>query len=143
MKEEEVEQEREAYSEIYAYFALKGDFEPDALTRELNISPTRIYRKGEQNPLFKATRLYSRSTWRLDSGLDRDRALDEHVNAVMAKLEGAWEALVRVSAEYEAWLNCVIYTHGGDNPAIGLERGVLKRLAELNAQLDVDLHVLP
>ena len=139
----ESEQELEMYSEIYAYFELRGDFEPDVITGILGIVPTKICRKGDQNPWFRVKSLYSQSYWSLESGLDHNRDLDDHVNAVMAKLEGAWDTFVRVSAEHEAWLNCVIYSHGGDRPAIGLERGVLKRLAELNAQLDVDLHVLP
>lgn len=128
------------YSKIQVYFALKGDFDPDTVTQVVNIIPTKVHRKGEQHSQFKIKHPRSKSSWCVYSDVGEDQDLETHVDNVLKKLEGSWQSLVSMSAQHEAWLNCVVHSYGGDNPSIGLDREVLKKLAELNAAFDVDLY---
>ncbi len=129
------------HSKIRVYFELKGDFDPDVVTRAVSIQPTEVFRKGEQHSQFKVKHPRAQSSWCLNSGASEDQDLDTHVSNVLEKLENSWPSFVAISAQYSASLNCVINSYGGDTPSIGLERNALKKLGELNSAFDVDLYI--
>ncbi|MDX2230510.1 MAG: DUF4279 domain-containing protein [Leptolyngbyaceae cyanobacterium bins.349] len=134
-------------SECYASFVLTGlDLNPDEITAKTGVIPTKTWRVGDLiSP--QATIRYQHNGWRLSSQrkfVDFEDADDlaDHVRAVLEQLHVSWQTFVEVGAQFDSEVCCIIYT-GGERPAIHFDRAILNQLSELNAELDVDLYVLP
>lgn len=138
-------------SEISVYFAFFGfDTDPDEITRIVGISPSRIRRVGDavsyppppgkdaaQMPRVKV------SGWRIDSGLDPAADLPTQVRALLRRLQPAWASLTELGQRYEAAVECVVKSYGGDRPEIGFDKDLIQQVAQLNATLGVDLYIFP
>jgi hypothetical protein len=113
---------------------------PDEVTATLGLAPSRSWRTGD---LINERMGRRRSTgeWCLSSGLGLDAPLEEHVDAVLRQLRPCWPRLVDLCTRYEAGLNCVVKSYGGDRPALPFDKEVVRRCAELGAWIDVDLYV--
>ncbi len=130
------------HSELYAVFGLCGtDLDPDRLTPLIGITPTRTFRIGD--PLTRpAIGVCKQSGWVLKSDLPLSADLENHVKDVIERLQPGWAALVELGSRYEAHFSCVVHSYGGDRPAIYFDPDIVKRIAELNATIEVDLYVL-
>jgi hypothetical protein len=126
--------------ETLVRFRLTGEFEPDAITQALGLQPTQTWRKDELVPKTIIRR--ESDGWLIDSGMGKNAWLNEQVTALFKKLEPSWSALEKICSHTQADLSCVIYT-SGDRPGIWFEADTVRRLASLNAFIDVDLYVLP
>ena len=129
------------YSEVYAGFELFGtELNPDEVTGLVGITPSRAWRIGDpQRPPIPG--VHKNSGWILKSDLPLSAYLDDHVMWVLERLRPSWSEFARLGAQYEAIISCVVKSYGGDRPPITFEPEVVKRVAELNAALDVDLYV--
>ncbi len=136
-------------SEISVYFAFSGfDIDPDEITRLTGITPTRIQRAGD--PVSWASSLSEEDKqrirvktngWVMYSGLDSNVDLPTQVKALLEKLESAWDRLIELSQQYEPAVECIVRSYGGDRPEITFDKEVVRKLAQLNAELGVDLYV--
>jgi hypothetical protein len=130
-------------SELSVTFTLRGvDLDPDEVTRQLGLQPTESWRAGEPSRLVRPARFYSDNAWRLHSGLPATTDLEEQVKSLLTRLEPVWKAAVALGKGHYAEFSCVVYSYGGDRPAISFDNDVVRQIAELNAALDVDLYVL-
>jgi hypothetical protein len=130
------------HSEISTYFRLAGAFNPDEITAAIGIAPTRTHRSGELiSP--RAIMRYQNDIWRLDSSLDKSSDLEAQILDVLERLQPGGAALVNLCTQYAASFECVISSYGGDRPAIAFSRDILKQVTALNAEIGVDLYVLP
>ncbi|MCU0544308.1 MAG: DUF4279 domain-containing protein [Oscillatoriaceae cyanobacterium Prado104] len=130
-------------SEIYAYFMLTGmEFDPDEVTAKVSIKPTEIWRKGD--PInSRGTMRHQENGWTVYSQIEKSADLEEHINSVFEQLQAGWVPLVELCKCYAAEIACVIYYRSGSVPAIHFDRDIVDRAAKLNAEIDVDLYVLP
>jgi Domain of unknown function (DUF4279) len=130
------------HSEISTYFRLTGAFNPDEITAVVGIAPTKTHRAGDLiSP--RATMRYQNNVWRLDSSLDQSCDLEDHIKDVLERLQPGGAALINLCTQYAASIECVISSYGGDRPAIAFSRDLLKQVTALNAEIGVDLYVLP
>ena len=133
----------EMRSELSVQFTLRGvDLNPDDVTRLLGLQPTEAWRVGDRITAIRVPRFFSDSAWRLHSGLPDTTDLEEQVKSLLDRLEPVWDVAVELGKKHYAEFSCVVYSYGGDRPAISFDNEVIKRLAELNATLDVDLYIL-
>jgi len=96
-----------------AFFILEifgDDLDPDAISRELGVAPTKAYRKGDERP--KGSQFYRTGGWIIDSGelqLGDEDVGDKKFQDWLALLPGdasKWKSLQR----YEPQVRLVLYT---------------------------------
>lgn len=129
-------------AEVYAEFTLSGnDLNPEEVTSKVGIQPTKTWYKDDLiSP--KATARYQQSGWSLRSHLETSDDLGEHFHVVLEQLKQNWQAVAELCSIYDAEFCGVIYTPG-DRPTIHFDRATLNAVLQLNAEIDVDLYVLP
>jgi hypothetical protein len=132
-------------TETSAAFTLTGlELDPDAASARLGIVPTKTWRAGD--PIDGRTTLrYRHSGWRLQSALGKSaHHLEDHIETLLAQLQPAWSPLTGLCARYDGEFSCVIRLHPDDQaPAMHFANDVIGRIAELNAEIDIDLYILP
>ena len=127
-------------SDIQVYFLIRGfPVSSEELTAELGIQPTYTWNKGDPVRFGKTT--YKDNGWKISSGLDKSSDLETHVKVLLDRIAPFIENFVKVCEKYPPELVCVIYSYGGDGPAIPFDRKVIRELAALNASIDIDLYV--
>ncbi|MFE1746281.1 DUF4279 domain-containing protein [Coleofasciculus sp. H7-2] len=128
--------------EISAAFTLTGfDFNPEEITAKVGIIPTKIWKVGDLiHP--KAGIRRKRNGWSLESKLEKSAELEDHIKSVLEQIQPGWLPMVEISSRYEAEIDCVVYVRG-QVPAIHFDKDIVEQAAKLNAEIDVDLYVLP
>ncbi len=124
-------------SKQYAYFGLKGDFDPDVVTRAVGMEPTQSWRKGDrrgQNP-----RPQTCSAWHLRSRLPQSEPLMAHIADVVSMLEERETAFSEVSRDNDGVLELVGY-FWMSYPKLRFERGIVALLSRLQAAVDCDFY---
>ena len=123
-------------SKVRVRFSFYGfDCDPEEITLAVGIEPSEITRIGETR--FKG------NAWTVESGISEEVDLPTQVRSLLHRLDSSWPSLVQLGQRYDAVITCVVESYGGDQPAIYFEKDIVKRVAELNAHLDVDLYILP
>ena len=131
-------------NECYVYFAFDGeDFEPEEITRILNVTPTSIKRKGERT----LSRILKHNSWRLSTPKIVSEYIDvcEMASSIIRILEPKTDVIkdiknkfgVTVRLEVVLWIT----VHEEiSTPAIGFEAKDIKFLADVGAYIDVDTY---
>lgn len=136
-------------NEISVAFTLTGfDFDPEEITKLLKISPTTTWRLGDL--IGKSILRCKHNGWRLnselenslDSELENSIDLDNHIKYLLNKLQPSWQTLVEICYQYDAEISCVIYSCEAQGPAIHFDKEIIRCVAELNAEIDVDYYCL-
>ena len=128
-------------SEIQVYFRLRGfPMSPADLTAELGVEPTDTWQVGQPRRLAKGA--FKENGWEISSGLEKAADLEAHVHALLEKITPHREKFKKVSASYPPELVCVVYSYGGDRPALFFTREVVRELAMLNVEIGIDLYVM-
>lgn len=123
----------------YAYFALKGDFDPADITARVGVQPTECWRRGDICDRTRRER--QASGWSLYSRLGRGKELEAHIRDVLAQLDAQAEAFAGVSRECGGWLQLVAYLHR-DYPGLHFDRDVTEGLARYSLAVDFDFYWL-
>jgi len=121
----------------YAYFHLRGSFDPDQLTQTLGVTPTETAREGD--PIGNGTRLRSCSLWALHSRLKRSAPLELQVKDVLDQLDFNKATFKRLSHELNGTMELVGYFRDRE-PGVGLERDLIERMAWYGLTLDCDFY---
>lgn len=69
----------------YAYFHVRGSFDPDEITRTLGVTPTKTAREGDT--IGDTSKKRPCSLWALHSRLGSSASLEEHVKDVLDQLD--------------------------------------------------------
>jgi hypothetical protein len=77
--------------------------------------------------------------WSLAAPRSPDVELQEQVEALLSLARPAWRNLLAASALGHAELSVALHVSPGPQPATQLTRGQIMALAELGAELDIDL----
>ena len=129
-------------TEIKVYFRMTGfQKDPSDLAAEIGIQPNRTWKKGEPRKLAKGT--FRENGWEIYSISDKKEELKVHLEDVLNRIRPYAKRISTLAQKFPTLLNCVIYSYGGDRPAITFPPSSLKELATLNVTLDVDLYILP
>lgn len=112
--------------------------DPEAITRLLNVPPTKTWRAGDlRHP--KAKVVHQESGWELRSAVPPNANLIDHVKALMAALKPAAEKLAKVDPELTRQLYCGLSVHGDERPAMHFSAADVLELGKLGASLDIDI----
>lgn len=128
---------------ISAALTLTGSgFDPDKVTQHVGVVPTKTYRMGEQ--IQKTLLRQKYDVWSFSTGLQESLDLCHQVHALLDQLQPYLPTLATVCQRWhlDAEIECVIYAEG-QIPAIHFNLDDIKRIAELGAEIDVDLYYLP
>ena len=113
---------------------------PDQISKILKISPSKIWLRGDK--LSITERRYQENGWELSSSLPTSSDIKQHTAALIHKIESHIDKFQDLPKDIEIELSCVVYSYGGDRPAIFFEKEVIRLLGVINAEIDIDLYVL-
>ncbi|MBI3184967.1 MAG: DUF4279 domain-containing protein [Myxococcales bacterium] len=113
--------------------------DPGAIEGVLGVRPSKTWRAGDR--IGKSSRTYRVNGWALQSELPKDRALQEHVDWLLARMPRSLQALKVVSPSWTAEVSCVVYVVE-QVPELHLNAKTIGRIAELGAEIDIDLYCL-
>jgi hypothetical protein len=124
-------------NELYAYFAIKGDFDPDEITRLTGVTPTRVRRKGEVGEYNRAG--YPCDGWYLYSRLEKTRPLEEHISDVITQLAANRTQFIDLSLQHGGVMQLVAYFKEYYT-GLHFDRQLTESLAEYSLDVDFDFY---
>lgn len=130
-------------NEISVAFTLTDfDCDPEEITARVGITPTKTWIMGDFINKKKTIK-YEYNGWKVHSKLDKEADLESHIISVLAQLKPGWQSLVKISQSYYTEISCAIYLYSDNQlPAIHFNQEILQQIAELNAEIDIDLYNL-
>jgi hypothetical protein len=129
------------------------DFDPDALTALLGITPTKLYRKGE---VLESGRVRPFSAWMWETAERAERDSERLVQEILDKFEAVaiqlasarsrWGLDLQVGLVISMYGSIEVDPHGASGaavstPALYFSSQTLRRLSELGCSLDIDTYV--
>ncbi len=128
--------------EILASFTITGlDFEPQNITNKLGVVPKKTWITGDLiHP--KGTIKRKHNGWVIESKLSKNNAHEDHIKSLFEQLQPVWTIVQEIGHNYDTEISCVIYTDG-EVPAIHLDQEIINKINQINAEIDIDLYVLP
>jgi len=121
----------------YAYFHLRGSFDPDEVTRRVGVSPTETAREGDA--IGSTSKKRPCSLWALHSRLERSAPLERHVEDVLDQLDTNRLAFEELSRELGGTMELVGFFRECE-PGVALEREIVERMARYALMLDCDFY---
>jgi hypothetical protein len=92
----------------YAYFHVRGSFDPDDVTRRVGVTPTETKREGDA--IGTTSKKRPCSLWALYSRVDPYAPLDEHVRDVLDQLDSNKSGFEKLSRELGGTMQLVGYS---------------------------------
>lgn len=120
----------------YAYFHLRGSFDPDEITRAVGVEPTQTAREGDL--IGRTTDRRPCSLWALHSR-NKSAELDMQVRDVLDQLDANRAAFERLSRELGGTMELVGFFRERE-PGVALDRGLIERIAFYGLTLDCDFY---
>lgn len=128
-------------TEVLARFSITElDCDPDVMTEMLHVQPTKIWRIGDERAKPGSGLIFENSGWRIESDLAQARPVGDHVENLLNRLAPGWDALKTISSAYYIELALAITIREGDRPELHFDAATVRKLAEINAHVDVDLY---
>ncbi|MGH8072144.1 MAG: DUF4279 domain-containing protein [Candidatus Entotheonellia bacterium] len=130
-------------SEIAVALRLTGqDFSPEKVTPLLGVSPTKTWRLGDtvQNTLLKITHDGWEFALPVPAVLDLEAQLCALLDLFESRRHSVLEVCDRFGLEVE--VACAVYVTD-EAPIMHLSSRTMRRIATFNADLDIDLILLP
>ena len=128
-----------ATNEGEVYFKLVGDFDPDVVTKEIGIEPSRVKRKGHPRPKY--------DFWHYSHGKIVGDFID--VYEMSAKLIAVLQPKTREISDaikkhsLMAELQVVLWISMDEEistPAIGFDQNTIEFLSKVGATIDIDTY---
>lgn len=119
-----------------------AELESEGGEQERNWKQDKLLTPGEVGKLQRGGIRKKHNGWRLNSKLEKSAELEYHIKSVLEQLQVGWLPLVELCSQYYAEIAGVIYYWNGSVPAIHFDKNIMQQVAELNAEIDVDLYVL-
>jgi len=121
----------------YAYFHVRGSFDPDEVTRSVGVRPTEKARTGD--PIGTGSKKRPCSFWALHSRLGPSDPLEEHVRDVLDQLEGHRDAFEKLSRELGGTMQLVGYFRDV-NPGMHFDLRTVEKTAAFGLCIDCDFY---
>ena len=91
--------------EEYAYFKVTGSGNCDSVTKIMKRKPSKSWSEGDPSP--KGNSVYPFMIWTLDSGLDRNTPIEQHIEELFLYLNNKALAIRSLAPDYECIIQCV------------------------------------
>lgn len=121
----------------YAYFHIRGSFDPDEVTRIVGVAPAETGREGDL--VGDGTKRRLCSFWSLHSRLEESDPLELQVRDVLEQLDANEAGFQRLSRELNGTMQLVGYFRKSE-PSVALERELIERMALYGLTLDCDFY---
>jgi hypothetical protein len=121
----------------YAYFHVKGSFDPDEITRRVGVTPTETAREGDA--IRGTSKKRPCSLWALHSRLERTAPLEKHALDVLDQLDANKLGFEELSRELDGTMELVGFFREYE-PGVALEREIVERMAKYALTLDCDFY---
>jgi len=122
------------------------DFNPDEITEKLELNPLSIARKGEEYFVGKrkVKKTWECNHWDYELKTITNDFIGETINDFFETvIEPRFEIIKDISSKSEITrLIIVQYYYTGCNPGYSLNKKEVKMLAEINAEIDIDIYCL-
>jgi hypothetical protein len=119
----------------FGYFSLRGDFEPDDISRQLGLNPTWSQRKGDIHPGSGRPRL--NDEWCLACADDDFGDVGDQIISLVVKLTPKATTVAELSTKFDGTMHLVAYLNG-NYPGFFLTASILRDLASLNVDLNCE-----
>ncbi|WP_435020286.1 DUF4279 domain-containing protein [Tundrisphaera sp. TA3] len=126
-------------NEQFAYFAVTGSFDPEAITSRLGTVPSDSWRAGDMHPRTRYERKCSK--WSLRSRHPHSEPLEAHIEDVLDQLDRNPEGFASLSREFGGCMQLVGYFHEG-YPGLQFDAGIVARLGSYGLSVDFDFYYL-
>jgi hypothetical protein len=120
----------------YAYFCVKGSFEPDDITRRGGIPPTYAVKKGAAGRYIKEAKW---SIWQLHSRSGAQESLELHVKDVLDQMDANKSAFEELIRDLGGTMQLVGYFCERE-PGIHFEQEIVERIAKYALSIDCDFY---
>lgn len=123
-------------------FSIIGDdFNPETITKRLQLTPTEQYSKGEKirNEIYR-----KEFCWSISTGYLETLYLSEILDDFLDKFSNKEEILIELKEEFKLTFKFFIVINIVDDlkPAIYLDNRIIRFSNYLNAEFDFDLYIL-
>jgi Domain of unknown function (DUF4279) len=121
----------------YAYFQVRGSFEPDDITGSVGVTPTKMAREGDA--IGDTSKKRPCSLWALYSRLGPSASLEEHVKDVLDQLDANKAAFGELSRDLDGTMQLVGYFREV-NPGVHFDPKIVRRTADYGLSIDCDFY---
>jgi hypothetical protein len=121
----------------YAYFHVRGSFDPDEVTRRVGVAPTKIAREGDA--IGSTAKRRPCSVWALNSRLEQTAPLEQHVQDVLDQLDANKVVFEQLSRELDGTMQLVGYFSERE-PGVHFEQELVNRIAQYALSIDCDFY---
>ena len=126
---------------VRASFVLAGqEFNPDSVTDQLEVTPTRIGRKGDD--LYDGKHKRIENFWIVEGEFEASTDIDNQIRPILETLNPISDKIkfvLKDAVDY-GQINVVIKVEQGRFPSIHLKKDVIKFMNELGIEIDIDLY---
>jgi hypothetical protein len=128
-------------TEISVDFTLTGRFKPNEITNLLGINPTNTWEFGDSIQNTASRRKYD--GWKLSTANKSDD-LNKQIQSIIIQLSPHASKLRAFCEKFnlESEVACCIYVDNDEIPEIHFNHEIIKKLVELNTEIDVDFYLL-
>lgn len=127
---------------VLVEFKIIGDeFEPEIITKVLQISPDKYWKKGEQIKNKNSIRNFS--CWSIKTGYEESIDINNQLVKIINKIKDKKNELVELKNQNKFYykIQVVIKIENNEKPAIYLNRDIIGFLNDIKAELDFDLYI--
>ncbi len=119
-----------------AYVIITGSGTHEAITQRLGLNPSEAWNAGDINPRTGQPR--KRTCWRLESGHDDTRPLDEHIRSLLSMVGTKAAEMRHLWVDHDLYLQCVGYYPRSSGSGMHFDREVVRQAAQLGLAIDCD-----
>jgi hypothetical protein len=121
----------------YAYFHVRGSFDPEDVTRRVGVTPTETKREGDV--IAATSKKRPCSLWALHSRVNPSAPFDEHVRDVLDQLNSSKAAFEKLSHQLGGTMQLVGYFRDV-NPGVHFDLETVRRSADYGLCIDCDFY---
>lgn len=125
----------------YTYFAIKGDFDPDEITRILELIPTKQWRIGD---LRRNGSTYDFALWEYGRCDEYDVITENQMLCTIEHLAPKINLLQEIKKNFDVnfWLEVVPSVYPGEStPCLAPNRAIIEFCYLTETDIDIDLYV--
>jgi hypothetical protein len=123
---------------VIEFRVMDFDQKPSVVLGDLGLTACEFWEKG-QSRTAKSQVVYEENGFSIAADR-RYRTIEDRISRLIDKMYILKERLRQVCENYSAELSCVFYVAGDDIPPIHFSETALSRLAEMRAEIDIDLY---
>jgi len=131
-------------SKSYVHFSFTGEFDPDEITKEIGVSPTKKWFKGELTKYRKSGARYS--LWEISTKIGVEYLdMNKLVSEIISKLKGKEDIILEIKEKFGAYSLLQIKMDIDINdeqstPFIGHDNNTIEFLYKTKTETDIDIY---